>query len=206
MEQPIHFVRGPLAPQQNSRRLVALLVVGVIHLAFIYALATGLAQSIYQKLPDEIKVAVEQPKDIKTPPPPPPDLAKPPPPFVPPPEINIQTEAPSTNAITTQNKVATPKPMISSPIGIGKAHACGQRNYPESASRLREEGTTIVAFTVTADGHVENPSVVESIGHDDLDQAALPCVSGWTYKPAIQNNQPVATQSKATIVWQLPRE
>src|SRR5438552_3222140 len=114
MEQPIHFVTGPIAPQQNSRRLIALVVVGVLHVGMIYALAAGLAQQIYQKGMEEIKVAVEQPKLEKAPPPPPPDLAKPPPPFVPPPEINIQMEAPTTNAITTQQKVETPpKPMIS---------------------------------------------------------------------------------------------
>src|SRR5690242_10932594 len=127
MEQPVHFVRGPITPQQNPRRVIALVVVGALHVGFVYALAAGLAQSLYQKLPEEIKVAVEQPKLEKAPPPPPPDLAKPPPPFVPPPEINISTEAPSTNAITTQNKVATaPPPPVSSPASVGRPDSCLQ--------------------------------------------------------------------------------
>ena len=206
MEQPIHFVRGPIAPQQNSRRLIALAVVGVLHVGMIYALAAGLAQQIYQKGIEEIKVAVEQPKIEKTPPPPPPDLAKPPPPYVPPPEITIQMEAPSTNAITTQQKVEVPqKPMISTPVSIGKAHTCGAKYYPEAAQRMQEEGTTVVAFTVTADGEVQNPTVVQSSGHQDLDEASLPCVSSWRYKAAVQNNQATATPWKAQVVWKLPR-
>jgi protein TonB len=205
MEQPIHFVRGPIAPQQNSRRVIALIVVGLIHVGMIYALAAGLAQQVYQKGLEEIKVAVEQPKLEKVPPPPPPDLAKPPPPYIPPPEIQIQTEAPQTNAITIQNK-APPVKMISTPVSIGRAHACGSNYYPESAQRLQEEGTTTVAFTVQADGSVSNVTVVGSSGHDDLDQAAIPCVERWQYKPAVQNNQAVATPWKAAVQWRMPRD
>jgi protein TonB len=203
MERPVHFVHGPIAPQQNSRRMIALVVVGALHLGMIYALAAGLAQSLYQKLPEEIKVAVEQPKIEKAPPPPPPDLAKPPPPFVPPPEINIQTEAPQTNAITIQNKIPTPpvaKPTISSPVSIGRAHQCN-KYYPQSAQRLNEVGTAILNFTITADGDVTNPSIAQTSGHDELDQAALECVVTWHYKAAVQNNVAVAAPWKAQVVF-----
>ena len=203
MEQPVHFVRGPLGPQQNTRRLVALGVVALIHVGFIYALAAGLAQSLYQKLPEEIKVAVEQPKLEKAPPPPPPDLAKPPPPFVPPPEIQIQSEAPSTNAITTQQKVQTaPPPPVSTPASVGRPHSCLQ-NYPETAIRLNEEGVTTLAFTVTADGSVDNVQVANSSGHQDLDEAAMSCAKHWKYKPAVQNGAPVAVPWKTNVQWTL---
>jgi protein TonB len=203
MEQPIHFVRGPIAPQQNSRRLIALAVVGVLHVGMIYALAAGLAQQIYQKGIEEIKVAVEQPKIEKAPPPPPPDLAKPPPPYVPPPEINIQMEAPSTNAITTQQKVqVAPPPAVSSPASIGRPHACLQ-NYPETAVRMNEEGVTTLAFLIMTDGSVDNVTVAQSSGHGDLDDAAVHCASHWKYKPAIQNGQAVQVTWKANVQWTL---
>src|SRR5207302_6398559 len=75
-------------------------------------LASGLAQNLMAKLPQEFKAEVIPPKTevVKPPPPPPPELQKPPPPFVPPPDISIQTEAAPTNTITVQSKVATPPP------------------------------------------------------------------------------------------------
>jgi len=89
----------------------------------------------------------------------------------------------------------------SSPVSIGKAHTCGSNYYPQSAQKLHEEGTTTVSFTVTAEGEVTNPTIANSSGHEDLDQAALPCVTSWKYKPAIQEGKPVAAEWKANVVW-----
>lgn len=89
----------------------------------------------------------------------------------------------------------------SSPVGIGAPHACSSKFYPEAAQRLHEEGTTTVTFTVTADGDVANPAIATSSGHSDLDQAALPCVMTWKYKPAIQAGKPVTAQWTANVVW-----
>jgi len=60
----------------------------LLHVIAIYVLASGLAQNLLSKLPQEFKAEVIPPKQevVKPPPPPPPDLQKPPPPFVPPPE------------------------------------------------------------------------------------------------------------------------
>ncbi len=208
MEQPKHDLRsasGATITQGTPRRFIALGIVAMLHVVLIYALAAGLAGALIQKLPEELKAEVvkEQIPD-KTPPPPPPDLAKPPPPFVPPPEINISTEAPSTNAITTQSKVATPpeKPAITSPASIGRPHVC-QQDYPPISQRLNEEGTTTLQFQITADGSVTGVSVANSSGHDRLDQAAVNCASSWHYKPAMQNGQPVAVTWKAQVKWQL---
>jgi protein TonB len=207
MDQPLHDVRQNTGSPVSSRRAIALVVVGLIHVGFVWALAVGLAQSLIQRLPEEIKVAVEQPKEQKAPPPPPPpDLAKPPPPVIPPPEIVIQQQAPAAAITTVLHKEAPQQaPAISSPVGIGRPHVCGQSHYPVASQRLQEEGTTILSFTITADGEVANPTVATSSGHDRLDQAALECVAGWHYKAAVQNGQPVAVQWKSQIVWKLPR-
>jgi protein TonB len=207
MDQPLHDVRANVGHTPNSRRGIALVVVGLLHVGLVYALAVGLAQGIIQKLPEEIKVAVERPHDQKLPPPPPPpDLAKPPPPVVPPPEIVIQQQAPAA-AITTvlHKEVPQQAPAISSPVGIGRPHVCGQKYYPEASIRLQEEGTTVLSFTITADGEVQNASVAQSSGHDRLDQAAISCAETWRYKAAIQNGQAVAVQWKSQIQWKLPK-
>jgi TonB family protein len=71
--------------------------------------------------------------------------------------------------------------------------------------RLKEEGVTGLAFTVTADGHVENPTVKTSSGYPDLDEAALKCVARWTYRAAIQEGQAVAVPWEANIQWKIPK-
>ena len=216
MEQPTHDLRPfqSTAVQSTERRAISIGVVALIHVVAIYALATGLASQLVQKGLEEIKAEVvqEKPPDMpKTPPPPPPQLQKPPPPFVPPPDINLQTEttAPTitqvTTAITPPPPPAPPKqqpPAITAPASIGRPHNC-QRQYPPLAMRLNHEGVTTIGFTIEPNGSVTNVHVIDSSGHDELDQAAIPCASSWTYKPALQNGQPVAVPWQTKVVWKL---
>lgn len=217
MEQPAHDLRPfqSSAVQSTERRGVSIAVVAAIHVVAIYALATGLASQLVQKGEEIIKAEVikEKPPDLpKTPPPPPPELQKPPPPFVPPPDINLQTEttAPTitqvTTAITPPPPPAPPKaaqpPPISTPVSVGKAHEC-QSKYPPLAMRLGHEGTVLLGMTVGQDGSVSNVHVIQSSGHDELDQGAVSCASSWHYKPAMQNNQAVAAEWKASVKYKL---
>lgn len=207
MDQPLHDVRINVTHTPNTRRALSLVFVAIIHAGLVYALYVGLATGVIQKGMEEIKVAVEKPKLEKLPPPPPPpDLAKPPPPVIPPPEIVIQQSAPPPTITTVLHKEVPKAPAISSPVGIGRAHTCGAREYPESAVRLKEEGTTVLSFTVTADGDVANATVATSSGFPDLDRAAIECASGWRYKAAIQNGTAVAVPWKTAIKWQLPKD
>ena len=79
-------------------------------------------------------------------------------------------------------------------------HVCTQF-YPRLASILRHEGTTTVAFTITAKGTVAEPKITSSSGYAELDEAALVCVQTWRYNPAIDNGQPVAATWKAEVAW-----
>ena len=208
MDKPLHDIRTNVPNTPRPKHGVALIIVAIIHIGLIYALAVGLTTGVIQKSMKEIKVAVEPPKLEKAAPPPPPDLAKPPPPVVPPPEVVIQQPAlvAVPNIQTHPIVQAPPSPpaptvAVSSPVGIGKAHECGSKFYPDAAQRLHEQGTTTVSFTVTADGEVTDPTIAKSSGHDDLDQAALPCVMTWKYKPAIQEGKPITAQWQANVVW-----
>jgi protein TonB len=211
MEQPLHTLGRPSAAQATPGRLVGIVIVVVIHLIVILALITGLAQQLMQKHPSELMAKVEEtpPPPEKLPPPPPPEMVKPPPPFVPPPDIAISNEAPVTNTITTQAVVATPPPVqkpagITAPASIGRPHNCPQGKwYPPMAIRLNQEGTTTLAFKITADGSITDVTVAESSGHDSLDQAAISCAQSWQYKPAMQNGSPVEVPWKASIKWSL---
>jgi protein TonB len=216
MDQPLHDFKPFQVAHANSHRVVSIGAVALFHVLAIYALASGLAQNLMAKLPQEFKAEVIPPKQevVKPPPPPPPDLQKPPPPFVPPPDISIQTEAAAPNTITVQSKLppppqppAQPKPAgISAPVALKSAHNCADRYYPPIAVRLNQEGTTHVRITVSADGQVTDAKVSESSGHDSLDEAALKCVMGGSwggYKPALQNGQAITAQTEVVIRWNL---
>ncbi|MGH9809793.1 MAG: energy transducer TonB, partial [Terriglobia bacterium] len=168
------------AAQATPRRIGTVIAVGALHLVLIWALATGLASQLLHKQIEDLTTEVikDKPPEVnKVPPPPPPEMVKPPPPFVPPPDINVAVEAPSTNTITqvtTQHEA--PKPAISSPAAVGRPHNCPQAKwYPSLAVRLNHEGTTTLGFTVNTDGSISDVHVVNSSGHEELDQAAVQC-------------------------------
>lgn len=95
----------------GSRTTAFIAVVGV-HVLMIWAIVSGLATKIVEKVAGPIETKVIE--EIKPPPPPPekivpppPDLKAPPPPFVPIPEIQVQTPPPPT-AIQTQSTQVPP--------------------------------------------------------------------------------------------------
>jgi len=204
MKQPEHLLRSQTSPYA-PRRAVSLGLVAAFHVVVIWAFVSGLANRIVEKLPVDIVTKVEPPKlpDKLPPPPPPPKLEQPPPPYVPPPDIVIQSEVPATNAITTQNKVASvPKAAgITAPALImgGRAN-CAANYYPPIAIRLSQEGTVTLSVHIDAQGQVTAADVVNSSGHDSLDQAGVRCVtSAWHFKPAMQSGQPVAVTRQYAI-------
>jgi protein TonB len=71
--------------------------------------------------------------------------------------------------------------------------------------RMKEEGTTTLAFTVNADGSVSGVSVATSSGSPRLDEAAISCASRWRYKAATQAGQAVSLPWKAAVQWVLPK-
>lgn len=213
MDQPVHDLRPFQTTQATPRRFVSIGVVVAIHLVAIWAFATGLASRLVHVGEQIIKVEVvkeKPPEQPKTPPPPPPELQKPPPPFVPPPDINLQIQTPPPSAITqvvnTQPPPPTPTkpapPAITAPASIGRPHEC-QSHYPALAMRLNHQGKVTLGMTIEPDGSVTNVHVTASSGFDELDQGAVSCASNWKYKPAIQNNAPVAVPWQATVQYKL---
>jgi protein TonB len=207
MEQPKHDLRAhiPAEAPNRARRTGILIFVGTLHVGLIWALIVGLTSGLIQKLPEELKAEIVQPKEVvKPPPPPPPDLAKPPPPFVPPPELNIASE-PTNNAITAVQSVTPTKPTPLPPTimpskAVGHTHDCATF-YPDLSRRLDESGDVLVHYDVGADGSITNVGVSKSSGSDRLDQAAVSCVSTrWRNTPAMNGDTPVASPNHDAIV------
>jgi protein TonB len=204
-------MRSFQVPPASPRRLISIGAVALLHLVVIYALASGLAAQLVDKIPQDIKADIvkeKPPEQPKTPPPPPPDLVKPPPPFIPPPDIVIANEAP-TNAITAVTNVvqppAPPRPAaVAATLAAGRNNNCASRYYPAIAIRLNHEGNTVVTVHIGADGAVTNAEVSQSSGFSDLDQAAVQCVTAqWHFSPATENGAPVASTKQYRIVWKL---
>jgi protein TonB len=208
MEQPQHDLR-PFQAQSMQRRAISFGAAVVLQVAIIYALASGLAQQIVEKLPQDITTDIvkeKPPETPKTPPPPPPDMVKPPPPFIPPPDIVIANDAP-TNAITAvTNQVAPPpKPAIAqATLAKGRGNDCASSYYPALAVRLNHEGATTVAVHIDAEGKVTSADISNSSGFPELDEAAQKCVQNrWHFSPATQNGSPVESTKQYRIVWKL---
>ena len=206
MEQPFHSMRA-VPNRFTPQKAMGLVAAVLLQAGFVYALISGLAATLISKLPEELKVAVEQEKiKPKPPPPPPPQVDIPPPPVAPPPEINIQVEAPAPSDHGNEQAAAA-----------GCCEAADQfASVSRPPARLRPEpllsaivsqtwraGTTTLSFKIDTDGSVNNPVVAKSSGYDRLDQAAISCVGSWHYKPAIQDGPPVEVSWQATVKWKL---
>lgn len=63
--------------------------------------------------------------------------------------------------------------------------------YPRRAQERGIEGYTLMEFTVTELGTVENPVVIEEEPKGYFARASLNAVRKWKYKPKVINGQPV---------------
>ncbi|WP_439134601.1 energy transducer TonB [Pseudomaricurvus sp.] len=66
-----------------------------------------------------------------------------------------------------------------------------QPNYPRRALSRGIEGYVIVEFTVTTNGSVRDPVVVESDPPNIFDRAAMKAASKFKYKPRVIDGEPV---------------
>ena len=94
---------------------------------------------------------------------------------------------------------------VSRPPVPSKTENCAE-NYPFWSRIFGDEGTTELAFEVLADGTVSGVKVSKSSGSDRLDSAAVDCVNGWHYRPAIRDDQTVDAPVTVKVDWNLGEE
>ncbi len=75
--------------------------------------------------------------------------------------------------------------------------------YPGRAARLQIEGSVTVEFTITADGSVADPAVIESDPPRVFDKAALQAIVQWKFKPRVENGQAVESRASQRIEFAL---
>ena len=66
----------------------------------------------------------------------------------------------------------------------------------------QDKGFVIVKFEIGENGRVSNVAVVESSPAGVFDDAATTAVRKWVYEPRKENGVPVASQSKARLVFE----
>ena len=77
--------------------------------------------------------------------------------------------------------------------------------YPRSASRRNIEGVVKVAFTITADGRVENPKVLSASPPGMFDKAAIKAIKKWKFNPKIVDGQAVEQSAAQEITFKLAK-
>jgi protein TonB len=190
----------------TPRRAISLGLVGLLHVALIYAVVSGLALRIVKHVPPVLEATIVEPstpeqKDVTVPKP---QMAQPEEATVPPPDFQIQTDTnPPMQAAPAQQTPASP-PASATATGVGSTHTTPP--YPEQERRQGVEGTVTLHLSITAEGTVSNAAVVKSSGNADLDSTAVAWViAHWKYKPALADGQPVASAADANVVYDLKK-
>jgi protein TonB len=206
-------------PAKNRKRMMAFALVVIIHVAFVYVLASGLGKKVVEVVmgPVETKLIEELPEEDEEPPPPPPEIETPPP-YVPPPEISIDIPVDNSNTtaisnVTSERPVAAPppppKPVEKQVVKVppstqGKGARITQPEYPPSSRRAGEEGTVTLAVLVQENGRPGEVKVAKSSGFPKLDEAAVKEVQrNWRFVPGKEDGKPVAMWHTFAVTFRL---
>jgi protein TonB len=214
--------------KMSSNRIVALIIVALIHAALGYAFVTGLAFKYVKEASEKLNTFdVEEPppppEEVPPPPPPPDQPMQPPPVVAPPPLVQVQSQAPPIQTVITIPPTAPPVPIAAPPApppapppppAVSKAAAArgdeaswfGTDSYPPSALRAEEQGTVAVSWTINAAGRVEGCTVTQSSGSSALDNATCSNITRrGRYTPATDTaGNPIPTKKSRRVKWVIP--
>lgn len=178
----------------SGSKIIAIIIVAIIHIALGYALITGLAYDAVKKVVERVTTVdvSEPPPPPDEPPPPPPDESAPPPPVAPPPPISISVAPPPIETVTTIPPPRPPAVIIPPPAPVAApappppppprrpnpvpkgnpSRWVSNDDYPSRAIREEAQGTVRFTLTVGPDGRVANCAVTSSSGNETLDSTA----------------------------------
>ncbi len=215
--------------QMSGSKIIAIIIVALIHVAIGYALITGLAYSAVKTAIERVTtvdITEPEPEPEDEPPPPPPDEIVPPPPVAPPPPINVNVAPPAIQTVTTppppapvfvqpSRPPAPPPPPPAppppsqargaAPDGLARWSARIQEQYPPRAVRDEIEGRVGVRVTIGTDGRVTGCTVTSSSGASILDDAACSGMTRYArFNPALDDaGNPTTGSYSTTIVYNL---
>jgi len=77
--------------------------------------------------------------------------------------------------------------------------------YPRQALRLKKEGFVKVAFTITKEGLVKSPRVLEANPKRIFDRAALTAIRKWKFKPKMVEGKAVEQEGVQVLEFKLKK-
>jgi periplasmic protein TonB len=205
----------------SSNRVIALVIVALLHIVLGYALVTGLAFEAAKKIIQRV-TTVDIKEEVKKELPPPKKLDLPPPPPVvaPPPKINVASTPPPITTVAEPPAPPPPPVIVPPPPAAppppsqargakaknqGRWAARIQENYPASALRAERQGRVGVRVVIGPDGRVSGCTVTSSSGSSDLDSAACAGMQRYAqYEPALDAaGNPTTGGASTSIVYRL---
>lgn len=213
--------------KMGSGKIIAIVIVALIHAALGYAFVTGLAFQYVKKATEDMDVF-----DVEEPPPPPPDEPPPPPPdqpMQPPPVVSpppiVRTPSPPVVMQTVQTPppavVMTPvtappaPPTPPAPRVSQAAKVSGNPGqffsddaYPDSARDAGAQGLTVVSLTIGTNGRVTDCQVATSSGNAALDSTTCRIsLARVRYSPAKDDaGNPIVSKARLPVRWRLPED
>jgi len=206
-------------------RVYAIIAVAILHALLAYAVVTGLAYNFMKKAAEDLKTfdVQEEPPPPPEPPPPEQPQVQPPPIVSPPPLVRMPAPSPPVFSLPTAPPFvptptappAPPAPPPAPPRTVEPAHAranlasyVSDADYPASAIRAEQQGTTGFRLTVGTDGRVTGCDITSSSGSPALDQTTCRIMrSRARFTPARDEHGNPATDSVSSrIRWVLPAD
>jgi periplasmic protein TonB len=212
---------------KQLRRVGPLGAIIVLHIAFFYALQSGLIRQAVEAIPKEVVVSFITPE--RTPEAPKPQPQPPVPKTVPvvkksvtppPAPTPVVNNTPSPQAITVPAappsppappESAAPAVAAAPPVSSGPRTVTNgieylqapKPEYPAMSRRMNEEGKAILRVLVNEKGRAERVEVQTSSGSARLDEAARQAVLRAVFKPFIEDGKAVAAFAIIPIRFQL---
>jgi len=207
----------------STGRMWAIVLVALLHALLGYAFVTGLAYKYVKQIQEDLKTFdVEEAPPPEEEPPPPPEQEVQPPPVTAPPAI-VRTNIPPPPMIAPPPpplpvpfnpqppvRPAPPPPPPPRTVEPARARAnlasyVSNDDYPSSALRREEEGTTGFRLTVGTDGRVTNCTITSSSGSSALDNATCRIMrSRARFTPARNDRGDATTDTvNARITWRI---
>jgi protein TonB len=204
-------------PEMSTRKMVAIVLVVILHVFLGYAFITGLAFNVVKKVVVDLKTFDVQ-DAAPPPPPPPPDIDIPPPPVAaPPPIVQLQSPPPPMVQVAPPPPVVAPPPPPAPPPVIQPVRATPRGkiqdlittdDYPSASLRNNEEGTTSYRLDVGADGKVVACTVTASSGHPALDDTSCRLLQRRARFNAATDSSgaKVGSVYSGRVRWQIPKD
>lgn len=138
-----------------------------------------------------------------------------PPEAPPPPELQMsKSDAPSGDTLAIAAPSVDVNPDIGGDLTLGMRATDAERTpivrvqpqYPMRAQDRGLEGWVFVEFTITTNGSVRDPIVLDAEPPRIFDRAAIRAVKKWKYRPEIVDGVAVEVKNRTKVVFEMEKE